>query len=266
MIAKIPTPKGIGFLVALVLFITSSCTKVDAGSGIRKENRVEVADFNKISYELGGHLNFTQSNQTQVTVNTTPEVMEALDVFVEDETLYIKRKKGFNIIHQDEITFNITDDDTYGIYTCGSGDVDANYDDNYHFQKHELKTSGSGDIIVDGLRATDQEARVNGSGDIIINSLYSTTSLAKISGSGDIIYENGNVHESQIDISGSGNFQGFDWMAEQADVFCSGSGNGHVRVQQYLNAKISGSGNAFYKGFPILAVSVSGSGDIFDAN
>ena len=254
------------FLVpGLILFITS-CQKVDASHGPKKDNRIETIDFNKIVLHTGGTLNYTQSSQTQVSVNTTQEVFNALNIFVKNQTLHIKSKSGFNILNQDEIVFNVSDDDTYSIEVCGSGDVNADFDENYHFENHKLIISGSGNIIADEVYAQSQHVRISGSGDVKINYLNVSESDTDISGSGSIHYLSGNAANTKMDINGSGDIRSYEMSSQDAEVMICGSGDIQLRAQNSLDIDISGSGDVWYKGKPTVASSVSGSGNVFDAN
>jgi hypothetical protein len=287
MIAKTALYKltGITLSAGLLLFNTS-CKKVDAAGENQITNRVEMEDFDKIVLHTAGTLNYTQGNYTQVTVNTSEEAYKALRIYVEDKTLHIKRKKGFNIINQDNLVFDVIDDDTYSIEVCGSGDVFADFDENYEFDEHILNISGSGDIYADAVKGKEQWSKISGSGDIIINDLDVDRSVSRISGSGDISYSNLNTLSTEVDISGSGNvsatngstsyneieirgsgeFRGIDFETDDTNVFISGSGEAYVQVNSNLYVHISGSGSVYYKGSPIINSTISGSGDLIDMN
>ena len=66
MIATILSPKKLGILAISSFLLITSCTKVDAGDGPKVTERIDVQDFDKISYEIGGQLNYTQGDLTQV--------------------------------------------------------------------------------------------------------------------------------------------------------------------------------------------------------
>lgn len=266
MISKLPLNQLVGISLSTGLLFMASCTKVDADNGPKIANRVETLDFDKIVLHTGGQLNYKQDNFTQITVNTTQDVFNALELVVKDKTLHIKRKNGFNILNQDDIVFDITDDDTYSIEICGSGDVNADFDENYHFSEHYLLISGSGDIIADEVNAVKHRSKISGSGHISVGKVISNNAEASISGSGDIAFLSGAVGNSNIDIRGSGSFEGFDFFTEVTDIKSSGSGTVYVRAESQLNAKLSGSGSVYYKGQPNLVYSVSGSGNIHDSN
>lgn len=265
MIATILSPKKLGILAISSFLLITSCTKVDAGDGPKVTERIDVQDFDKISYEIGGQLNYTQGDLTQVSVTTSAAALEAIDIYVEDKTLHITREKGFNIVNSDQLVFDVMDDDAYDIYVCGSGNVTADFDENYHFTEHNLKVSGSGNIDADYVYADLQTTKISGSGNISIGALYADKAKAKISGSGDIRYA-GVTSLSDFEIHGSGNIQAFDLESFQSEVFNCGSGNASVRVQSLLDSDINGSGNVSYKGNPTMVSAISGSGNLIDAN
>ena len=266
MIAKVHFARIAGACLTAALFLFTSCEKVDAGKGPVVHNRIESLDFDKIVLHTGGQLNYRQDNYTQVIVSTTQEVYNSLNIYVEDNTLHIKKKSGVNILNQDEMTFDIVDDDTYSIEVCGSGDIDADFDEDYFFQEHYLYITGSGDITADAVNATEHTSKISGSGSIRVSDLNVTRSYADISGSGNISFLEGYSQMSDVDIHGSGSFRSYDLNTFQSNVYNCGSGSIYLRAEQLLEVELSGSGSVYYKGYPNVVSSVSGSGGVYDMN
>lgn len=265
MIAHLHSYKVAVIAILSIGLSLQSCTKVDASDGQRETKRFDLPDFEKISFETGGKLNYVQGGETSVSVTTTPEVLAALEIEVKKKTLYIKRKGGYNIVNSQEIVFDVVDDDTYDFYSCGSGDIRADFDESYEFDFHQMKVSGSGSITCDYVNAFDQVAKVSGSGNIFIGQLITPNSLSKITGSGDISY-GGTADYSDVEIHGSGSFESFDFTTTNSSVFNCGSGSAQVRAINALDAEISGSGDVSYKGFPSLFTDITGTGTLINAN
>ncbi|MEX1001415.1 MAG: head GIN domain-containing protein [Crocinitomicaceae bacterium] len=252
------------FFFILILGLIS-CKKVDAGKGEVIDQRLDVADFNKIHFSIGGQLNYTQESKTSVQITTSEKVADALDIYVEDMTLYIKAKDKYVVKNSELITINVTDNDVYDITVSGSGNVSADFDPSHQFNEHHLRVSGSGNITANEVATDQQTSTISGSGNISYDWLNATEALCNISGSGNVTYA-GNVNQLETNLSGNGHFYGFEMDTYDATVNVSGEGNAEVRVQHQLNANISGSGNISYKGSPILVTAVSGTGKMIDAN
>lgn len=126
-----------------------------------------------------------------------------------------------------------------------------------------LGVSGSGDIVVEDLKARILEMAVSGSGNIDIEDLDSKKVKASISGSGNISIGKGGVAEELgVSISGSGNFNGKGFEADAVSVHTSGSGNCSVLSNGSVTARVAGSGNIYYGGNPSIDSSVAGSGKV----
>lgn len=253
-------------LMAFSLYFFNACNKVDAADGERIDKRYELADFNKISYELGGSLHYSQKAGNEVKVTATQNVINALDIFVKDDVLYITSKKGVVISNQDEIEFTVSDDDTYEIYTSGSGNLYADFDENYQFNSHLLKTTGSGSIFADWINADQQELYSTGSGNIEIDHIISSELIAKTTGSGSLALKKGEVNTGSIKVTGAGDYIAFETPWNEVDVTNSGSGSTYIRCLNTLDVTVSGTGNVHYKGYPIIIQAVTGTGTVIDAN
>ena len=105
-----------------------------------------------------------------------------------------------------------------------------------------LDLSGSGNITVTGIRASQLTVAVPGSGDIAASS---------------------SVTRLNISIDGSGDAQFSGLIARNADVVIGGSGSIFVTATQSLDAKVPGSGAVLYSGNPAkVTTSITGSGAV----
>ena len=105
-----------------------------------------------------------------------------------------------------------------------------------------LDLSGSGNVTVTGVRASQLTVTVPGSGDIAAT---------------------GSVTRLNISIDGSGDAQFSGLIARNADVVIGGSGSIFVTATQSLDAKVPGSGAVLYSGNPAhVTTSITGSGAV----
>jgi hypothetical protein len=106
------------------------------------------------------------------------------------------------------------------------------------------------------------EVSLSGSGDMIVNGIRGDLFKADISGSGTF-YANGTVGSEKLTLSGSGKVDCVKLTASNATVVVSGSGSCLLNAEKTLTAKLTGSGNIKYTGSPAsLTKSDTGSGTI----
>jgi hypothetical protein len=255
------------FLVlTLGIFALIACKKVDAAKGTSEDHIVSESNFTAIDFGTGGDLTFTESASTSIIVNTTDKVFKAMDIYVENSTLFIHTKKGYNIKNSEEISVTISAPNINSLACSGSGSVTANIDIASEYAAFDLTVSGSGSMQTTGINTTQQNMTVSGSGSLIVDEINAVNVSAKISGSGGINVRAGETSNADIAVSGSGSYTGFNLTASKVDISVSGSGNAEVTANDELDVQISGSGNVRYKGNPIINFSSSGSGTLIDAN
>ncbi len=94
--------------------------------------------------------------------------------------------------------------------------------------------------------------------DTSLNAVY-----IKTTGSGDCVIEGKNVENISLQTMGSGDIDAGNIKAQNAQVMSTGSGDIQVNVSQSLEATLMGSGDLKYKGNPSnLKIKANGSGDI----
>ena len=127
----------------------------------------------------------------------------------------------------------------------------------------EIRSSGSADLYChDPLEARHFDLSVSGSGNVILDNLKAEDLRSSISGSSDMEVA-GNVGSQEVTISGSGNYDARDLDCQETRVRVSGSGNAYIVAHESLSASVSGSGNVSYKGSPEHhSTSTSGSGSV----
>lgn len=127
-----------------------------------------------------------------------------------------------------------------------------------------LSLSGSGDIENDGpIESRILDLAVSGSGDIVLDDLKADRVKANISGSGNVeLAGSESADDLTVNISGSGDFKGINFEVTDVSVKIAGSGNASVHAEKHLNARIAGSGDVTYKGNPLIDQGIVGSGKV----
>ena len=228
---------------------------------------IKVSNFNKITVTGSPTVVYTQrSGKPEVSVYTSDNIAEVLDIHVKDGTLYVGFKKGvsvsyrkldirvsspglnaLNVTGSGEIQLaNGLKTEDLTLSVAGSGDLNGN-----HIQCDGLKASvtGSGDLDLNDIRCATVKASVAGSGDLVLKRLASTSVEASVAGSGDLVLD-GQAEEAQYSVAGSGDLNAFGLEAKSVNASVAGSGDITCRATDYLKARTTGSGSIGYKGNP----------------
>ena len=216
------------------------------GNGNRiTENRSVSSKFNKVESAGAFEIIINEGPQNgKIKLEGDSNILDKIEVEVEDNTLKIRQKKGFN-------------------FSLNSGQVTVS------FQAKNLESiglSGSGSITAKGTQKVDDfGVALSGSGDIDVNVSARHVSAA-ISGSGNINLA-GKAQSFEAGISGSGDVNAFDLKTKNSEIGISGSGNVKISADGELTGAIAGSGDIYYKGNPSkVSVSSGGSGDVIKSN
>lgn len=204
-----------------------------------KETR-DVGSFSSISLSISGDLYLSQGNETKVVIEAEQKILDLIRTEVAGGNLKIKFKTGrWNIRSNKHIKIYISTPDIEGIFLSGSGNITA--ETQIKTEGLDFSISGSGNIVIDDLVASDLEGRISGSGDIDLSGSETVETMEiSISGSGDLFAENLKVNSVEIRISGSGTCKVF--AVSELEVSVSGSGSVYYKGNPMVNAKVSGSG------------------------
>ena len=259
---------GISITACSMVVDGVNTTRVKASENyVTKE--IRVSDFDKIKLIGSGNVYFTQQpGAPAVSVVTSDNVAEILDVYVEGKTLCLRIKKGYSVSYLRKLDYtinaaaltamNITGSgdiklmnglttDNLKLNITGSGDMDCN---NINCSGDlEVSISGSGDINADNLQSNDLSVSIAGSGDIGLGNISANNVKANISGSGDIILK-GKTQKAKYSIAGSGDIAASDLQAEDVIANTSGSGDITCYASMSIDASRAGSGSIGYKGNP----------------
>jgi len=165
------------FLISLILSLLVS----NLAAQTSQERTVDP--FTKIDLRVAGDVYLTQSDEQKVVVEADEDVLEKLKTEVVNGTLIIK----FDVwkIKYSKLTVRISVKVIEELEVSGSGSIIA--ESTISTKDLDLDISGSGEIKIEDLEATDIEANISGSGEIILGGKSVVNSLDfDISGSGDI--------------------------------------------------------------------------------
>ena len=155
-----------------------------------------------------------------------------------------------------------------------SQSVELTIDDNlvdlveFEVRGKTLKISTEGsfrtrkDVRIDITVPEITSLSLTGSGDIVVSGLKGEFFEFSLAGSGDMTAE-GEVEVLEVSLSGSGDIDTRDLMANEVEVELSGSGDIKVYARESFDGSVSGSGDiAFYGDPEQVDRRVSGSGSI----
>jgi len=235
---------------SIIIFLLISTTlqaqffnkKIKGNGDIVTKNR-SVSNYDKIGVAGAFDVKLIKGTEGEITVKTDENLQDYIITEVENGSLSIKTKKGYQIKSNRKIEITVTFEAIEAVSLAGSGDVYSS--DEINNSKLNLALSGSGNMDLN----------------VATKSLNSS-----IAGSGNIKL-NGTTNELLSSISGSGNLNGYNLKAVIANAKIAGSGNVKVNAVNEIHAKIAGSGNVYYTGNPKIVKSNSaGSGSLKKKN
>lgn len=121
--------------------------------------------------------------------------------------------------------------------------------------------TGSGDVTIDRIRASDFTALLTGSGNLSVDRLVSSRLKATVTGSGDLSLA-GSTGRADMSVTGSGDLRGAGLSVNLLTATVLGTGDIDVGSTRVAKAKVIGSGDIHIAGRPSCTSSKMGSGDI----
>ena len=196
---------------------------------------INVEDFTRINLVGSPTVTYTQqAGKPTVTIYTSDNIAEALDIHVKDATLYVGFKKNLRVSYK-KLDIRVSSPRLEGVNIAGSGEVH----------------------LPDGLDTGDLQLSVAGSGDLSLKGLLCQSVGASVAGSGDLVL-NGTADQANYHVSGSGDLSASKLKAQQVEASVAGSGDITCHATDLLKANISGSGEIGYAGSPRLEVPKKG--------
>lgn len=235
----------ISILVLLILvFYSCNRNKTIRGDKNIITKEISIGEYNEI--KLSGSMNIfyiqNDSIPTYLSLEIDSNLVEYIHIEVDDETLRIGDKKGYN-----------TTPSKFTIHT------------NSKYLK-EISIGGSGSVTGKGkLKTQEFEIEIAGNGDVKFDSIEVQSSKIKIAGSGNVLLS-GTATTSKYAIAGSGNINTKELVQDTVECKIAGSGNIEVNAKEQLINSIAGSGDIKYVGNPKISNSIAGSGNVKPIN
>lgn len=206
-----------------------------AGSGTVTTETRRITGYDRI--EIGGEFDVTvtQGGAPSLTLTGDDNLLPLVRTEVQDGTLIVEEEEDFHSSEGIEIAISAP-------------------------SLRGISASGSSEVRVTGVRASEFQASVSGSSEMAAEGAFGDLA-ASVSGSGEI-WMKGTAETIDASVSGSGEMDLSGVPARSANVRVSGSGDVHVFVTEALNASVSGSGDVLYGGNPRVSEEVSGSGSV----
>jgi len=230
----------LGILVA-ALCVYRSFTGCLVASGVVETRALEVSmEFSKVRSEIPGTVYIQLGESYNVTVESNPNVIDAVTLSVNNETeeLVVGFNRPcvwnalqFNVLIETPVLEEAT--------LMGSGSMAIN-DDSYGENK-TVNALGAGKLTATFAGVHGLKTNLDGPGSI------------DLFGSAD-------VHS--IDIKGSGSVHGFDIVSDEVDAVLYGAGTAEVYALEELQVSILGGGTLLYKGSPNVTQTVHGGGHV----
>ncbi len=240
---------SIFFLTVCLLFtINLKAQRIRGEGSVVKQTR-DVGAFTKVSLECNADVEIMQGATSSVAIETYPNIAALYEIFVDNGVLRIKEKK------QDYSRWSMSVDKLKIWVT------------NPTFEK--ISVSGSGNMVSNGkLTASDIEVEVSGSGDMKIANLTATNSKINVTGSGNIVIQAGKTEGIEdISVRGSGDANLINFAAKTVKAQVVGSGNLSCNASDAYDLSTRGSGDIAYKRTKATVNShSSGSGSIESKN
>ena len=226
----------------LISFFISSCRKsifpVKGKGDLVLQTRT-LNDCGGIHLAMAADVKIIKDSIYKLEISAQQNILDIITTEVSGGILTINTK-NINIYKTKPIAISVHMPSLKNVEISGSGNMNSN--DIWSAETFESRVSGSGNISISGINATN---------------IYST-----ISGSGDINFLSGTSANSYLKVSGSGNCKTENLVSKNVEATISGSGDIYCNAIDDLNATISGSGNIHYKGRPRIQQHISGSGNL----
>lgn len=236
---------------------------------------IKMDSFTKLNVTGSPDVIYIQKpGKPEVEIYTSDNIIELLDIYVKNNTLYVGFKKGTNVSYK-KLKICVSNELLNGISIAGSGNIEL--DNGLKSDDLKISISGSGDMKGNNISCTNIDMSVAGSGDIDSSNITCSNLKVSVAGSGDIKLDNltttftdasvagsgtttlsGKTEEANYNVAGSGDLFASGLQAKKVYASVAGSGDIECHATDYLKARTSGSGSVGYTGNPELDHSKKG--------
>jgi hypothetical protein len=280
--------KRIGIIMTLsmsLLFVMQSCmydARTIRGTGELKSKIITTRSFDAIELNSIINLEISQSETQEIKIEAQENLMEFIEVYVYNNTLYIDAIKTYNLLPEKPITVYVAAPEIQSLSSKGTGDIfgterfqldsplnlsiDGTGDIDFAWDYAEfvtIESDGTGEMLVSG-NASDLYVDMDGTGNLHLDGEYIFSEF-DIDGTGTCFID-GKTDKNHVTINGTGNFYGLNFITKKSTVKIDGTGNAEVFAIESLSVNINGSGNVYYSGNPYeLFYTDNGSGKLIAA-
>lgn len=238
--------RGMLVLAVAAMLLVSGCSvmaiRTVEGSGNVVSEARDVEGFDRVIISGIGTLYIEQGEDEGLVIEAEDNILPYLESEVRFDTLELGvDTPGLNLRPTEGIRYHLT--------VRSLADVE---------------TSGTADIFIESLTATDLHIVISGLGDVTISELTADSLRTDVSGSGDILLA-GYVPEQEINISGLGSYDAGELESDIVEITMSGSSSATVWANDRLDVEISGVGTVEYYGSPAIQQQISGLGSLSQA-
>lgn len=225
--------------LAVIIGIFCSCATAQTSKGDR-----QVGEFTKISTSAGIDVVFTQEGKHAVRIETDPETLEKIEVYVDKETLVLKRKNNVKFKRNASITVYVSAKNLNALSISGGADFTSSEIKNS--DTFNISASGGSDVDINKLTVSECKISISGGADADIKQLR--TKSLKISASGGADADINIAEADNVNASASGGADiNLTGKAKQVSASASGGGDINVTSLTYENINSSKSGGGRIK-------------------
>lgn len=193
---------------------------LDTHSGETVHDTLDLKDFNKITVNGQGNIDFVQSPDFLVVLHAEEGVAERLNCYVRNGRLVLERKDR-SLPMRAKYSFTIQAPLVTKICVNGAADLDmASYmaDENL-----DIEVNGAGDLKCSGIIVPGFNIMVNGAGDIDASDILVDALSVEVNGAGDAKLS-GEAQTASFRLSGAGDIDARDLKAQKVEKQKNGVG------------------------------------------
>lgn len=235
--------KKLTSLLVLIILSTQLSAQMHSkkikGNGTITTTTRSVANYDKIGVGGSFYVTLVKGKEGNITIKADENLLEYIETEVENGSLKINTKKGYQIQTNKKIEITIPFEEIEAVSLAGSGNINSDATINTNTLK--LSLAGSGDLT---LKVETESVNTNIAGSGNMNLKGETTNLT-------------------CSIAGSGNVNAYDLKSDISTIKIAGSGNANLNAENEIHGSSVGSGNIYYSGNPtIVKVKSVGSGSV----
>jgi hypothetical protein len=215
-----------------------SCKKEVIGEGpVRTETRT-VNNFSSIDLQMNGNVYYQNAPTWKVDVSAKASIHDILETTVNNGRLIVRYRNGKTYDNDESIRINVSGPgvNSFSLNTSGNIFCLNPLQTDYLY----LRSSGSGNIVLQHVDANTIDAESKQSGRISATGGFTISEKLKTDGSG------------KIDLSAI--------SSKNVTARIIGSGDIKVKVADKLDVTIDGSGSVFFNGSPLISTHINGTG------